>query len=145
MGHGKAKDDFMESGLQRGIGHGRRYIGTTDHMHGGAAGDDPPGAHGHSKDDAMEGGMPRGMGHGKHHISVVDHMENGSSKSDAPGTHGHSKDDDFEGGLQRGVGHGRRHFGSGLDALMGGAVKETSPRHTPGLGSPMSESPSDPA
>jgi len=36
--HGHSKDDdFSDSGLERGMGHGRRYIGTKDHLFGGGA------------------------------------------------------------------------------------------------------------
>jgi hypothetical protein len=34
--HGHSKDDdFSDGGLERGMGHGRRYIGTKDHLIGG--------------------------------------------------------------------------------------------------------------
>jgi hypothetical protein len=35
--HGHSKDDdFSDGGLERGMGHGKRYIGTQDHIYGGA-------------------------------------------------------------------------------------------------------------
>jgi len=34
--HGHSKDDDFEGGLERGMGHGKRFIGTKDHLYGGA-------------------------------------------------------------------------------------------------------------
>ena len=53
--------------MERGIGHGRHYIGVVDHLNPGAS-EDAPGAHGHSKDDDFQGGMERGIGHGRRYI-----------------------------------------------------------------------------
>lgn len=36
--HGHSKDDdFSDGGLERGMGRGKRYIGTKDHIYGGGA------------------------------------------------------------------------------------------------------------
>lgn len=112
--HGHSKDDdFQDGGLERGIGHGRHYIGTRDHLSGGIGMEEAPGQHGHSKADSLQDGMDRDMGHGRHYIGTKDHMiYEGVARDSIPGRHGHTKDDDFqEGLLQRGIGHGRRHGG----------------------------------
>merc|ERR1711904_11280 len=57
--HGHSKDDdFQDGGIERGMGHGRHYIGTKDHMiYEGVARDSIPGRHGHTKDDDFQEGL----------------------------------------------------------------------------------------
>jgi hypothetical protein len=112
-GHGHSIDDDMQSGIERCIGHGRRFLGGEKcHLMASipAADEDIPGLHGHYKGDDFQGGMERYVGHGlrkydrsnyhRHHIT--DDIES------EPGLHGHTKDFDYKDGMEWYIGHGKR-------------------------------------
>jgi len=110
--HGRTMDDDMQSGIERCIGHGRRYLGGTKcHLKGPLPQEEcAQGLHGHFKGDDFQGGIERYVGcglkkfgrstHDRHHIS--DDVES------EPGLHGHTKDHDFKDGMPYHIGMGKR-------------------------------------
>lgn len=115
--HGKPLDDDMQSGLERCIGHGRRFLGGEKcHLQGALPhSEDFPGLHGHYKGDDFQGGIERFVGCGlkkydrseyhRHHIS--DDVES------EPGLHGHTRDFDYKDGMEWYIGHGKRRVEPG--------------------------------
>lgn len=105
--HGHNKDEDVQDGLPRGMGHGKRHLrGVTDHFvgHGTAVGDGP-GAHGNPND------YGRALGNRHRHILVESHIESGVGHDDteAPGSHGW-------------LGEGRKHFPGKEQELFQGCV-----------------------
>jgi hypothetical protein len=107
--HGRARNDDMdEGGLERCIGHGRRYLdGHKSHLKGGIAiEDEAPGGHGHVKGHDFVGGLERQIGFGKKKFHRRDHITD-DWESEA-GAHGRPKQHDFQNGLEWFLGHGKR-------------------------------------
>jgi len=126
--HGRSLDDDMQSGLERCIGHGRRFLGGEKcHLQGPVPVEhtEIPGLHGHYKGDDFQNGIERYVGHGlkkydrsthhRHHIS--DDIES------EPGLHGHTKDFDYKDGMEWYIGHGKRRLQSDHASKLPGAPK----------------------
>lgn len=107
-------DDFEDDGLERCIGHGRKYIGTVDHLRNSAvAGEaDAAGTHGHSKDDDFQGGLQRGIGHGRRKYADTGQMGAGVAAKAAGSPGGYPQGE----ALQNGAGRSPDH------AVNGGAA-----------------------
>lgn len=113
--HGRNVDDDMQGGIERFLGHGRRYLGgDICHLKGTVPQfESIPGLHGRPRGDDFEGGIQRIVGHGlrkfdrneyhRHHIS--DDIES------EPGLHGHTRDFDYKDGMEWYIGHGKRKVG----------------------------------
>jgi len=109
--HGHIKDADFQGGLERGMGHGRRYIGATDHFEGhGTAVGDGPGAHGNPKD------LGRPLGKGHRHIFVDDHIQGGVGDDDS----------EIKVGQHGWLGAGKKHF-EGKDQFIGHVALDQTP------------------
>jgi len=118
--HGRHIDDDLQSGVERFVGHGKRFLGgEISHMKGPIPQfESVPGLHGRPKGEDFEGGMCRLIGHGlkkydrtthhRHHIS--DDIES------EPGLHGHTRDFDFKDGMPWYIGHGKRRLAPNYNA-----------------------------
>mmetsp|Transcript_64847 Transcript_64847/g.102788 ORF Transcript_64847/g.102788 Transcript_64847/m.102788 type:complete len:351 (+) Transcript_64847:494-1546(+) len=107
--HGHAKDDSFEEGIERGIGHGKRYLGHTEkcHLKGGKhCFEDSAGTHGHSRGEDFVDGLERCIGKGRRKFNRRHHITD-DAHSDAGG-HGHPRHADFQDGIEHEIGHGKR-------------------------------------
>jgi len=107
--HGHCKDEDMQDGLQRGIGHGRRHIDIPDHFVGhGTAVLDRSSSHGNLKDPARLGRQRRAGAPAAERIR---------------GFVGHEREDVSPGGFGW-LGAGRRHFVEKDNMLAAGMSSE---------------------
>lgn len=108
--HGHMKDDSFEEGIERGIGHGKKYFGEQAnrcHLKGAKPiCEDLAGTHGHTRGEDFVDGLERCIGkgrkkfHRRHHIS--------DDVDSEAGAHGHPKHSDFVDGIEYEIGHGKR-------------------------------------
>mmetsp|Transcript_44501 Transcript_44501/g.83449 ORF Transcript_44501/g.83449 Transcript_44501/m.83449 type:complete len:394 (+) Transcript_44501:66-1247(+) len=116
--HGRDKAGDMQDGMDRCIGHGRRFLGghKSATKAGLVTGPDDIGNHGHHKGDCFQGGIPRYVGYGRRKAghAYKDHLQKETAESE-PGTHGHHRGDDFKDGIQFYVGNGKRRLRGGHD------------------------------
>lgn len=90
---------------------------AKDHLQGGVAEGDAPGAHGNAKDTYFEGGLERGIGHGRrHNIGMRDHIQGGTAVGDGIGAHGHYKAHDFQ------IGFGKQRCASKTSSVVDSSV-----------------------
>ncbi|CAJ1399035.1 unnamed protein product [Effrenium voratum] len=115
--HGHCKDVDVEDGLERGIGHGRRYVGSQDHLLNGTALLDARTAHGNVKD------LGRHLGRQRRHGTVADHIRAGVGD-----------EEDVSFGKVGWLGAGRRHFQQEENIVNGVSEDQVTPaRRTLGV------------
>ncbi|CAJ1367523.1 unnamed protein product, partial [Effrenium voratum] len=115
--HGHCKDVDVEGGLERGIGHGRRYVGSQDHLLNGTALLDARTAHGNVKD------LGRHLGRQRRHGTVADHIRAGVGD-----------EEDVSFGKVGWLGAGRRHFQQEENIVNGVSEDQVTPaRRTLGV------------
>lgn len=111
--HGRERAGDMQDGMDRCIGHGRRFLGGHWASTKGprVIEADDIGNHGHHKGPCFQGGIPRYVGYGRRKAAHAhkDHVHRSAAESD-PGLHGHPRGDDFKDGLQYYVGNGKRRL-----------------------------------
>jgi len=110
--HGRTKEADMDGGLERYMGHGRRWLGgDTCHLKGSLPQfEDKPGNHGGCRGEDFEGGLMRCCGHGLRKVERTHHCNRHHISDDVesePGLHGHTRDLDYKDGMPFYIGNGK--------------------------------------